>query len=346
MSKNLIGQDVFDLVQSSYTANTLYVLTKARVFDRLLRQPATAAQLASDLDLDASILRDLLSFAQAIRFVKLKDDTFSLGRSALPLTEKSGSWLRSYLLVWGEQLNPSFSKLGDQLATGANAFALANGEPIWDFYANHPEQNALFVEYMGAVTHQVHLAAVVDGLDIGEAQRLLDVAGGTGSFACGLAQRHPGLVADVCDQPSNRTNATARIAARAMQDRCHFIGANIFNHIPSDYDLYTIKHVLHDWDDANAAAILLHIAEAMRGDARLVIIEGVLDRSFDDAVDEKGYLHARNIEQRVWTQGRVRTRADFESLCAGAGLRLEKISHSAIFDTSFLTCSPIASTEG
>ncbi|WP_426189775.1 methyltransferase [Massilia sp. DWR3-1-1] len=341
MSKNLIEQNVFDLIQSSYTANTLFVLTKAGVFDRLLRQAASAAQLASELGLDASMLHDMLLFAHAVRFVKRDGATFSIARKALPLTGKSGSWLRAYLLVWGEQLNPAFSKLGEQLATGDNAFALANGKRIWDLYASDPEQNALFVEFMGGVTKQLHFGVVVEGLDIGGAQRLLDVGGGTGSFACGLAQSHPGLLADVCDQPSNMHNANAKIAALALQERCHFIGTNIFASIPSDYDLYTIKHVLHDWDDANAAAILRQIAEAMHDSARLVIIEGVLDRSVDEALPEQAYLHARNIEQRVWTPGRVRTRAAFDALCAVAGLRIDHVSHSTIFDISYLTCSRV-----
>ena len=118
----------------------------------------------------------------------------------------------------------------------------------------------------------------------------------------------------------------------------HAVGANLFASVPRGYDLYTIKHVLHDWDDDNAGLILRRIAEALEGDARLVIVEGMLDRSFDGGRDESSYLHVRNIEQRVWTPGRARTRADFDALCAQAGLRIEQVRHLAISDISYLRC--------
>ena len=338
MSEQFGDQHIFDLVQGAYAANALYVLTKAGVFDRLLQGPAGSAAVADELGLDASLLHDLLLFARSIGCIKSKGDTFAITRKSLLLCEKSQSWLRSYLLLWGDQLNPAFAQLGRQLATGENAFALAHGARIWDLYARDPAQHAVFLEHMENVTNQFHVATVAEEFEPGGARRLLDVGGGTGALACALAQRHADLEADVCDQPANAAKAAARIAARALEERCRFVGANIFASVPRGYDLYTIKHVLHDWDDDNAGLILRRIAEALEGDARLVIVEGMLDRSFDGGRDESSYLHVRNIEQRVWTPGRVRTRADFDALCAQAGLRIEQVRHSAISDISYLRC--------
>ena len=342
MSKKLIDQQVYDLIQSAYTANALYTLTRAGVFDRLLLAPATPESLAATLSLDPQALRALLQFAHAIQLLEHDGEAYSVTQRALPLTEKDKSWLRAYLLLWGEQLNPAFARLPEHLASGANAFELAHGRRIWDFYAGDPAQNELFVEYMTAVTSQSHLPVVIEELDLHGATRLLDVGGGTGSLACGLAQQHPALRADVCDQPSNGPNATQKIAARGLAQRCAFIGANIFAGVPAGYALYTIKHVLHDWDDANAAAILRCIARAMDLQARLLIVEGLLDRPFTDTgvAPEPGYLHARNIEQRLWTPGRVRTLPEFEALCAQAGLRIEHVAHSRIVDISYLRCAP------
>ena len=150
MSKKLTDQHVYDLIQSAYTANALYALTRARVFDQLLLKPASAGTLATELGLDAQALGALLQFAQSIQLLKRDGEVYSVARRAFPLTEKGKSWLRSYLLLWGEQLNPAFSRLPEHLATGANAFELAHGKRIWDWYAGDPAQNELFVEYMAA----------------------------------------------------------------------------------------------------------------------------------------------------------------------------------------------------
>ena len=338
VSRKSIDQQVVELIQGACTANAVYALTRARVFDQLLLAPGNAQILAAQLQLDARSLDALLQLAHAIGLLERDGEVYSVAQRACPLTKSSGSWLRSYLLLWGEQLNPAFSKLPEHLATGANAFELAHGKRIWDCYADDPTQNDLFLEYMAAVTSQVHLPVVTEELDLGSATRVLDVGGGTGSLACGLAERHPAVQADVYDQPSNHANATRRIAALGLAERCAFIGGNIFAGVPSGYALYTIKHVLHDWDDLNAAAILRCIARALDPGARLVIIDGLLDRPFDGVEPEPGYLHARNIEQRLWTPGRVRTLPEFEALSAQAGLRIEAVAHSRIVDISYLRC--------
>ena len=78
----------------------------------------------------------------------------------------------------------------------------------------------------------------------------------------------------------------------------------------------------------------------MEPSAQLTIVEGLLDRPFEGVEPEPGYLHARNIEQRLWTPGRVRTLPEFEALSAQAGLRIEQVTHSRIFDISYIRCVP------
>ena len=338
MSLDLKNQNIYDLIQCSYATNIVFILTKRNVFDQLLRAPSSASTLAQALDVQADVLRDLLLFAHAIGLLKMEGDIFRLSKQCLPLTQKSGSWLRSYLMVWGEQLNPAFGKLDATLATGNNAFELAHHRRIWDYYSNNPQQNALFVDFMSGVTDQAHLPVIVDEWDLPAASSLLDVGGGTGTLACALAQKYAALTTTVYDQPSNAMKAAQKIAANGLSGRCNFIGGNLFQSVPPDHDVYSIKHVLHDWDDDNASTILTCISKAMRQDARLVIIEGILDRPFEPAAPDRAYLQARNIEQRVWTSGRVRTLAQFEMLCEQAALEIQQVKHASIFDISYITC--------
>ena len=254
------------------------------------------------------------------------------------LTTRGNHWLRYYLLVWGEQLNPSFSHLNEYLKTGENAFKLANGDLIWDFYGKELKQNEIFVEFMSGVTTQAYIPSIVQELHIGESQTLLDVGGGKGSLVCSLLARHSHLKGFVYDQPSNSGKASLNIESFDLLDRCSFIGGNMFSNVPAGYDLYTIKHVLHDWDDQNAVQILNSISDAMRFDSKLIIIEGLMDREFSAEFKNPEFLHTRNIEQKVWTIGKVRNSRDFEKLCSSAKLKISKITHSSILDMSYITC--------
>jgi hypothetical protein len=324
------------MIQHAYSANALYVLTKHGVFDRLLGQGMSAEALAQECGMDEPALHALLQLAVSQGFLKSKDGRFSTAKPGLLLTERAKSWLRSYLIVWAEQLQPAFMHLDGYATSRTNAFAAAMGAPIWDCYGQDPVQHKNFVEYMAQVTDQVHIPVIVKELQIGDARTLLDVGGGTGSLMCGLLEQHPQVKGTVYDQPRNTRDAEARIAALGLADRCAFVGGNMFSSVPGGADLYLIKHVLHDWDDANVASILASIAAAMDADATLVILEGLMDRQDDNP--NLPFLHTRNIEQRVWTEGQVRSTAEFRQLCANAGLAIREIVDSSSLDVSFIYC--------
>jgi hypothetical protein len=48
-----------------------------------------------------------------------------------------------------------------------------------------------------------------------------------------------------------------------LQSRCEAIRGDFFNEAPSGADAYIIKHVIHDWNDQRAVAILKNIHRAM-----------------------------------------------------------------------------------
>ncbi|WP_443692173.1 methyltransferase [Pseudomonas protegens] len=338
MAKSVLNElNCFELIQASYAAHALYFLTKIEVFEFLITRPKTLEELNHLTNAQSDILEDLLALAIKLKFIRKKGEQYLVARKGLQLAKASGSWFRSYLLVWGGQLAPSVLKLEEHFLTGDNAFKLAHKDTIWDYYSKNPEAGEIFVEFMHGVTNKTLIPDIVDELIVGDATSLVDVAGGTGSLACALASKYEELSCIVCDQPSNQVNAENHIKSLGLAN-CRFIGVNIFAAIPAGYDLYTIKHVLHDWDDSNVILILTSIAKAMRPDSRLVIIEGLLDREFPESFDNPEFIHTRNLEQRVWTPGQVRSTKHFQSLCSQAGLHIETVRPSRGFDMNYIEC--------
>lgn len=332
--------NIHDMIQHAYAANALYVLAKHAVFDRLVGSPKSAGDLAQECGMDEKALQGLLSLAAACGYLKSGDKGFSTTRAGLMLTRQAGSWARSYLMVWGEQLNPAFQHLDTYATTGANAFTAALGAPLWEFYGKDKAQSDIFFDHMAHVTDQMHIPIIVRELRVGAGATVVDVGGGTGSLICSLADAHADMRGIVCDQPSNKPAADARIRAHGLEERCTFVGGNIFTTLPGEGDLYLIKHVLHDWNNENATAILASIARAMPRDATLVIIEGLMDR--DSTGIDPLFLHTRNVEQQVWTQGQVRSSRDFAAMGKAAGLEIGEIVHSSVYDLSYLYCRKVA----
>ena len=71
-----------------------------------------------------------------------------------------------------------------------------------------------------------------------------------------------------------------------------WISRDFFVSVPSGRDAYTLKRVIHDWDDERAGAILRNCHRAMREHSRLLVIELVLPPG-DDRRVERWRAHGR-----------------------------------------------------
>ena len=104
--------------------------------------------------------------------------------------------------------------------------------------------------------------------------------------------------------------------------RVEFVPGNLLEGIPVKADLYLLKGVLQQYDDASALAILGNCREAMPEGAKLAIIERLLpERAADDPAAIMIDLHMMTI-----TGGRARSLADFTTLLSKAGLTRSKVT--------------------
>jgi hypothetical protein len=94
--------------------------------------------------------------------------------------------------------------------------------------------------------------------------------------------------------------------------------------VPGGADAYLLKHVIHDWDDERAVAILHNCRKAMSPAAKLLIVEGVYPAHIDQSEASRGAA-ANDVNMLVCTGGRQRSDAEFRSLYAAAGFALSRI---------------------
>jgi hypothetical protein len=327
--------DIYGLIHATYAAYALYVLTTHEVFDALVRGPRTISDLALRCGLQPRSLEQLLLTAVSLGYLRRVGEVVLIENKAFVLTKPSQSWLRSYLLIWGEQMNPAFGHLEAWATKGENPFAAAKGAKLWEFYRQNSKAHERFVEFQDAVTDQVHTPLIASLLEVGDARQMVDVAGGKGSVACSVLAKHPQLHAIVFDQRHMQQAAIDRIERAHLSSRCRFVGGSMLESVPEGADLYLIKHVIHAWPDRGAVQILSNIRSAMPAASRLVLIEGVLDHDCGDSE----FLQTRNLEQMAWTDGKVRTLGEFKALTRAAGLEIRAVNHTVVNDLSFLECT-------
>jgi hypothetical protein len=105
-------------------------------------------------------------------------------------------------------------------------------------------------------------------------------------------------------------------------DRCEVVGGSFFDAVPPGGDVYLLKHIIHDWDDARSVGILRRCREAMGPGAVLLVIEMVAPER-PDAGDVARRVARMDLQMLVLTPGgRERTEAEFRSLLGEAGFEL------------------------
>jgi SAM-dependent methyltransferase len=111
----------------------------------------------------------------------------------------------------------------------------------------------------------------------------------------------------------------ARSAGLLPAGRAELVSGNFFEAVPDGCDLYVLKHVLHDWNDADSLRILGAIRRAMNPESRLLVLEMVRP-----AGPEPHFAKLLDIEMLVLAGGRERTESEFRRLFADAGFNLAR----------------------
>jgi cyclopropane fatty-acyl-phospholipid synthase-like methyltransferase len=109
-------------------------------------------------------------------------------------------------------------------------------------------------------------------LDCPGQHRLLDIAGGSGIYACALVARHPHVRASVLEKPPVDGITRQSLAARGFSDRVSVIAGDMFTDpLPPGFDLHLFSNVLHDWDEALVKQLLAKSFAALPSGGMIVI---------------------------------------------------------------------------
>jgi hypothetical protein len=223
---------------------------------------------------------------------------------------------RGQYLIWSEFLTA--------VRTNQAQAAKALGAPIFDYYAGHPDEAAIFRATMRTVSEGVG-SEVANMLDTSSYSVAVDVGGADGALVHSLMRRNPHLRGIVLDRPEVAAAAAAAAKARGLAERTEAIGGDFFKSVPEG-DLYLLRFILHDWDDADAIRILESCRRAMKSDARLVVIEAFFAEPGEpipaNMIDTQVPLF--DLHLMLAMNGKERSVAEYSGLFDKVGLRTIK----------------------
>ena len=309
------------LIMGFRSSQMVYVAAKLELADRLDQCPRTAADLAADVGADPRALYRLMRALASIGiFAEGEGQTFALTPAARLLQSNVVGSLRSSALIYGDDLFwRAYGRMLHSVQTGKPAFDHCHGAPLFPYLETHPEAASLFHEAMSGFSEQ-ESAAILAAYDFSGFSDVIDIGGGRGALVAALLTTCSHLRAVILDLEPAAPGATQLLSEAGLTGRATFTAGDFFTAIPEGGDVYLMKSVLHNWDDAAAARILRNCRMAMTKNARLIVIERVIP-----AVTGPSEAILFDINMLVVLRGQERTEKEYDELFRAADLKLARV---------------------
>jgi hypothetical protein len=212
---------------------------------------------------------------------------------------------------WGELMHC--------IKTGQTAQQKVHGMGSFEYFSLHPEAGEAFNRAMTNFSQSV-VAPIVEAYDFSGIRTLIDIAGGHGQLLTGIVKANPGLQGLLFDLPPVIAGASELLTQEGVQERIQPISGDFFLSVPSGYDAYLMKHILHDWNDAECLKILHNIRSAMSSTGKLLIVEMLIPAG--NTPDPSKIL---DLQMLIMEGGRERTAEEFRSLLGEAAFSITHI---------------------
>jgi SAM-dependent methyltransferase len=322
------GIQLYQMAIGHYVSRALDLAARLGVADLLAAGPRPVAELAAKTQTDAAALRRVLRLLVSVGvFSEPERETFGLTPvGELLRGDVPGSARASVMLFAGVAIQDSWKELEYCVRTGQPAFR--KHSPDADPFSGMSEEDTRVFDAAMATFAPATAAAMAAAYDFAQFGTVMDVGGGNGAILIGLLTANPGLRGIVFDRAGAAERAREKLAAAGLSGRCEVAAGDFFRAVPEGADAYLLKHVIHDWNDAQAAAILRNVRRAMQPGARLLIAEGVYPPNIDGSLESRGAA-ANDVNMLVATGGRQRSEEEFRSLYRAAGFELTKIVPTA-----------------
>jgi hypothetical protein len=313
-------EQISQLARGYWHTQAIYVAAKLGIADALKDGPRSAEELAAETQTEPRPLYRLLrALASLGIFAEVDRRRFILTPMAEYLRSDVPGSIRSLAIMRGEWQYESWGQLLYSIRTGRSAFEQIYRLPLFDYLAQNPEKGALFDDAMTGV-HGKETTAMLNAYDFSGIGVLADIGGGNGEVISSVLKRSPEMRGILFDQPSVIERSRLNLESAGLADRCEARAGNFFESVPTGADAYLLRHIIHDWDDAQSIAILRNCRAALGNRGKLLVVEGLVLPGNEPALSK-----FFDLAMMVLPGGMERTADEYRQLFAASGFELTRI---------------------
>lgn len=325
---------ILDMTMGFATAQTIFAAVHLGIADVLADGPLTATEIALRTNTDPrATYRLLRSLAMQSIFSERADGRFEMTSLAQALRADSPMSIRPLLLMLGHPLYwEHWGRLTESVQTGQTSVETVYGMPLFELLDQQPEIAKIFNDAMTCASAMT-IPPILSACDFSHARTIIDVGGGNGQLLAAVLGAAPHARGVLFEQESLEEKAREIFAEAGVADRSEVHAGSFFDEVPTGGDLYVLKHVIHDWDDASAAKILRRVSDAMDPSASLLLIESVIPPR-----NKPHFGKYLDLDMLIFAGGKERTELEYSELLSNNGFHLRRViptvAHLSIIEAS------------
>jgi hypothetical protein len=235
------------------------------------------------------------------------------------ITDAPGSLRSAVIAEMGEVHYDAWGNILHSVRTGEIAFDDHFGKDIWQYFATDPAKAENFNRYMASSSEPLN-QAISTKYDFSNVTKLVDIGGGLGGMISAILAANPNLNGIVYDAPQVVEKSREILAAKGLSDRCEAVGGDFFESVPAGGDVYSMRWILHDWEDQKSLRILENIKKVLPAGGKLLLAEAVVPET-----SEQHYSKFFDVLMMIMTGGRERTETEWRELLGKAGYKIDRI---------------------
>ena len=233
------------------------------------------------------------------------------------LREEAPDSLRALAMLHGtERMKREWAALPKTMSTGKSAIKMLYGQPLYEYFNKHSEEQAIFNQALGNFSSIADSAIAQAYEDFVSVKRLVDVGGGPGTLLATILAKYPHIQGVLFECP-----AVIELAAKSGENRFELVSGDFFRDVPPA-DAFILKQVLHNWPDEQCIEILSKCATSASGQrARVLVCEYMITENKYSNILACGLDLLMGLEQN----GQERTKEEFQELFEKSGLCLARV---------------------
>ena len=277
------------------------------LFTVLSEKQLRSSEAAEKIQADARALAIILDALTAMGFLIKENDLYSNSVAAERFLVKGEPDYKGDLLKFMNGTLKHWGNLEETIRTGSAD--LATDLPS----RNQREYNQIYIRAMDNIGRE-RAERVAGKLDLGNARKMLDIAGGAATYSIAFAKENPKLTSVVLDLPFPLEVAYENIEKNGLQDRIFTREGSFWEaEYEPEFDLVLLSQIVHHLSYSQGVELIKRSVGALAPGGRMVIHDSILSEDRTSpyfaalfsadmlAITERGQCYTFN-EVRAWME--------------------------------------------